>query len=165
MDTKNTHYTVLELEENATQEEIKQAYRRMMAKAHPDKISRLDYPAAVAKAFNEFAKSCNNAYDVLGNPSSRAGYDKDLAAARRAESQPAAKAQPQAESARPESPPTQHYTYRAEPDLSALFSLLSVGGGGGYDEPATQSGGTYYRGVGRPRKSDYTRGGNIRYGW
>lgn len=55
MASKN-YYEILELEENATQDDIKKAYRRLAIKWHPDKNSE---PQAQEK-FKEIAE----AYEV-----------------------------------------------------------------------------------------------------
>jgi len=66
MASKN-YYEILELEENATQDDIKKAYRRLAIKWHPDKNSE---PQAQEK-FKEIAE----AYEVLNDPDKRRRYD------------------------------------------------------------------------------------------
>lgn len=63
------YYEVLEISRTASNEEIKQAYRKMAMKYHPDRNP--DDPTAEAK-FKEAAE----AYEVLGNPDKRASYDR-----------------------------------------------------------------------------------------
>jgi DnaJ-class molecular chaperone len=70
-------YKVLEIDQNATQEEIKQAYRRLVKKYHPDKY--VDNP--LSKLAEEKMRDINAAYDMLigngtqstGNSSSYSG--------------------------------------------------------------------------------------------
>lgn len=67
MATSN-HYQVLELNESATQSDIKQAYRRLAKQHHPD--SRGDAPGD-----HEQIAQINAAYEVLGDPAARKRYD------------------------------------------------------------------------------------------
>ena len=60
MDMSKNHYVVLGIEENATQEEIKKAYRRKASETHPDKGGSVE-------AFQEVQA----AYDMLKTPASR----------------------------------------------------------------------------------------------
>lgn len=59
-----TAYTVLEIEETATAEEIRLAWKALIKKHHPDK-------GGDQALFDKIQKS----YDVLSDPSSRAEYD------------------------------------------------------------------------------------------
>ncbi|MBR5861681.1 MAG: DnaJ domain-containing protein [Bacteroidaceae bacterium] len=63
------YYKVLGVERNATQEEIRKAYRRMAKKYHPD-INKND-PTA-----KERFQEVNEANEVLGNPEKRKKYDE-----------------------------------------------------------------------------------------
>jgi curved DNA-binding protein len=58
------HYQTLGVDENATQEEIKKAYRKLANKNHPDK-------GGDAEVFKKIAA----AYEVLGDEQKRAEYD------------------------------------------------------------------------------------------
>jgi curved DNA-binding protein len=59
-----THYSTLGVSENASQDEIKQAYRRLANKHHPDK-------GGDQATF----KNISTAYDVIGDAQKRADYD------------------------------------------------------------------------------------------
>jgi DnaJ-class molecular chaperone len=59
------YYKILEVEEKASQDEIKKSYRKLAAMYHPDKN-----PQGEDK-FKEIAE----AYEVLGNPEKRSQYD------------------------------------------------------------------------------------------
>lgn len=63
------YYNVLGIERNATQDEIKKAYRKLAVKYHPDKN-------AGNKEAEERFKEISEAYQVLGNADSRKKYDE-----------------------------------------------------------------------------------------
>ncbi|KAJ2500749.1 DnaJ-like protein xdj1 [Coemansia sp. RSA 1972] len=65
MSTKS-YYEILEVDETATDSEIKRAYRQLAMKYHPDKN------ADGAEMFKEIS----HAYETLGDPSKRAAYDE-----------------------------------------------------------------------------------------
>src|SRR3972149_1226137 len=72
------YYTVIGVPRGASQEEVKQAYRRLAREYHPD--VRKDDPQA-----NERFKEINEAYYVLSDPDRRPQYARfGRAAARRA---------------------------------------------------------------------------------
>lgn len=66
-------YDILGVSKDATQNEIKKAYRKLSLKYHPDKHT-LDTPEEQKKN-EELFKEVTHAYDVLGNPEKRAQYD------------------------------------------------------------------------------------------
>ena len=68
MNTKD-HYSVLELDRDATQEEIKKAYRRLALKYHPDTNPK-------NKGAEEIFKEISEAYAVLSDPEKRRIYDR-----------------------------------------------------------------------------------------
>lgn len=64
-------YEVLDISEDASEEEIKNSYKRLAKKYHPD-VTDLD----VQKAEDRF-KEISIAYSILSDPSKRKAYDKD----------------------------------------------------------------------------------------
>ncbi len=64
-------YEVLGLNNNTSDTEIKKAYRKLSLKFHPDKNPGDTY-------FEDWAKKINEAFEVLGNPATRAEYDQQL---------------------------------------------------------------------------------------
>jgi DnaJ like chaperone protein len=59
----NASYKILEIEKNATEDEIKKAYRKMARKYHPDKVSYLGED--FQKAANEKFQKVNEAYEKI----------------------------------------------------------------------------------------------------
>ncbi|MGC8838489.1 MAG: DnaJ domain-containing protein [Anaerolineae bacterium] len=68
-------YEILELDESATLEEVKRAYRRLVRKAHPD----ANLNAQTAALFRQVQE----AYETLRDPAARAEYDARMEAQRR----------------------------------------------------------------------------------
>ena len=66
-----THYQTLGLSPQATSQEIKQAYRRLVKQFHPD--------SQTADADRETTVALNAAYEVLSDPQRRCHYDRELA--------------------------------------------------------------------------------------
>lgn len=66
-----THYQILGIDENASPEEIKSAYRKMAFKYHPDRN-----PGDRVAEFK--IKEINEAYGILSNPEKKAQYDLKL---------------------------------------------------------------------------------------
>jgi DnaJ like chaperone protein len=56
-------YKILEIERDATDDEVKKAYKRLAVKHHPDKVSNLG--ADVQRAAEERFKSISNAYETI----------------------------------------------------------------------------------------------------
>lgn len=68
-------YSILEVPRDASREEIRVAYHRLMKAAHPDVCHHANAEHA--------ASALNRAYETLGNNAKRAAYDMSLRAARR----------------------------------------------------------------------------------
>jgi len=62
------YYSILEVERNASHEDIKKAYRKMALKYHPDRNPG-------NKETEEYFKKAAEAYEVLGDPEKRQRYD------------------------------------------------------------------------------------------
>lgn len=68
MAIKRDYYEVLGIERNASEEDIKKAFRRLAFQYHPDRNKE---PGAEAKF-----KEISEAYEVLSSPDKRAAYDR-----------------------------------------------------------------------------------------
>lgn len=66
---KKDLYEILGVDRNATEEEIKKAYRRLAKKYHPD-LNPGD------KEAEQKFKEINEAYEILSDPQKRAQYDQ-----------------------------------------------------------------------------------------
>ena len=71
MMAKRDYYTVLGVTKNATDDEIKKAYRKLAMKFHPDR----NQGDGAKKAEEEF-KEAKEAYEMLSDPQKRAAYDQ-----------------------------------------------------------------------------------------
>jgi len=67
--TKRDYYEILGVQKNSSEDEIKQAYRKLALKYHPDKNK------GNAEAEEKF-KEATEAYEILRDPKKRAQYDK-----------------------------------------------------------------------------------------
>lgn len=67
-----THYEILGVNKNATQDEIKSAYKALIKRYHPD-LYQGDKTFAEKKT-----KEINCAYDILSDPISRKEYDEEI---------------------------------------------------------------------------------------
>jgi molecular chaperone DnaJ len=68
--TQQNHYDTLEVNPTASQAEIKQAYRRLAKRFHPDSQHE--------SASHDRIAQLNAAYEVLGDPQQRRFYDRHL---------------------------------------------------------------------------------------
>ncbi|TMW59659.1 hypothetical protein Poli38472_004728 [Pythium oligandrum] len=67
---RRNHYDILGVKKNATQEEIKKAYRRLALTYHPDKAKDTSHA--------ELFKDMSAAYNILSDPAARSRYDREL---------------------------------------------------------------------------------------
>lgn len=74
MEEKKSFYQLLEIAESVSFEEIKQAYKQMALKYHPD-VSPPDRMVENTRTFIRVQE----AYETLSDPNTRALYDRDLA--------------------------------------------------------------------------------------
>lgn len=70
------YYRLLGLERNASEEEIKRAYRRLVALYHPDRAGELS--PEVREEFAEVMILLNKAKEILLDPVKRSEYDRML---------------------------------------------------------------------------------------
>ncbi|MBW4540251.1 MAG: DnaJ domain-containing protein [Myxacorys chilensis ATA2-1-KO14] len=70
MSISSTHYQTLDLQPTASQAEIKQAYRRLAKRFHPDTNAET--------ANHDKISRINAAYEILGDPQNRRQYDQHL---------------------------------------------------------------------------------------
>ena len=71
-----THYEILGISREATEKEVKQAFRSLSMKYHPDKVVTSDQ--AEREQANTMMQQINEAYEVLGEESSRRQYNMEL---------------------------------------------------------------------------------------
>ncbi|WP_395687025.1 DnaJ domain-containing protein, partial [Caenimonas koreensis] len=71
MATKRDYYEILGVPKNASDEEIKKAYRKLAMKYHPDRHEGDNKSASEAKF-----KEAKEAYEMLSTPDKRAAYDQ-----------------------------------------------------------------------------------------
>lgn len=111
-----THYELLDVAHTASAEEIKHAFRREIAKYHPDKVQHL------GQEFQDIASAraaeLTQAYKTLTNAALRAEYDAGLGHAPAPASEASEPASPEpthppAEAARPEPRPEAHREHHA----------------------------------------------------
>ena len=71
-----THYETLGISKDATEKEIKQSFRSLSMKYHPDKV--LDKSKEEQDIAHRRMQEINSANDVLSDPEQRRGYDMEL---------------------------------------------------------------------------------------
>src|SRR6218665_2133528 len=69
--SKRDFYEILGVPKNASDEEIKKAYRKLAMKHHPDRNQ-----GSTAKPAEEKFKEAKEAYEMLSDPQNRAAYDQ-----------------------------------------------------------------------------------------
>jgi len=74
-ETMTTHYHTLGIPINATTERVKQAYRALVKKLHPDLFPSESHAQAEAQ---RRIREVNGAYAVLSDPERRESYDAKL---------------------------------------------------------------------------------------
>jgi DnaJ like chaperone protein len=59
---RDSDYKILEIDSNATDEEVRKAYRKMAVKYHPDKVSHLgeDYQRDAKEKFQKMQEAYEN---------------------------------------------------------------------------------------------------------
>ncbi|VEU75546.1 chaperone protein [Mycoplasmopsis maculosa] len=68
MDNNKDYYAILGVSKNATEKEIKMAYRKLAMQYHPDKVKD--------GSSDEKMQKINEAYDILSDPKKREHYDR-----------------------------------------------------------------------------------------
>jgi DnaJ like chaperone protein len=58
-------YAELEVEANATDQEVKKAYRRQMSRHHPDKLVANGLPESMAQVAKEKTQRIQEAYEAI----------------------------------------------------------------------------------------------------
>ena len=74
MTEQKNYYSILGLDNNATENDIKKAYRKMAAKYHPDKFATKS--ESEKKEAEEKFKEINEAHSVLSDPEKKRNYDQ-----------------------------------------------------------------------------------------
>ena len=70
-----TLYELLEVADEASEDEIKRSYRKLALKLHPDKVANSDVTEEEKAAAEQRFKRINEAYSVLSDPKQRQRYD------------------------------------------------------------------------------------------
>ncbi len=75
---KETYYAILGIKPDASQDEIKKAYRAKMSEHHPDHYR--NKPKSKQEEAEAMSKKVNEAHEVLMDPNKRREYDRDIGA-------------------------------------------------------------------------------------
>lgn len=73
-----THYDILGVKEGATYEEIRTRYRSSILNYHPDKLQKTNDLCNSINLPDDRFLEIQRAWEILGNPTSRAVYDIEL---------------------------------------------------------------------------------------
>jgi curved DNA-binding protein CbpA len=73
------YYQILDVTENASQEDIKKSYFRLARKYHPDLFSR-ELPSETVQKIDEVFDHITKAYQTLSDEKRKGDYDKELSA-------------------------------------------------------------------------------------
>lgn len=73
-----THYDILGVKEGATYEEIRTRYRSSILNYHPDKVQKTHDLSNSINLHEDRFLGIQRAWEILGNPTSRAVYDIEL---------------------------------------------------------------------------------------
>ncbi len=138
-------YATLGLKRTASEKEIKQAYRRLARKHHPD-VNPGD------KGAEERFKEINQAYEVLSEPAKRSKYDRYGDRWEQAEAFEKARQQAGAQGGFGAGAQTFEF------DLGDLFARGGGGGGRGFESIFD-----LFRGAGQQQRTGPSRGQNVEY--
>lgn len=74
MAKEQNYYEILGVKKNATEKELRSAFKKLAVIYHPDKIKESENKEDAEKKFAEIA----NAYETLKDPKTREEYDNEL---------------------------------------------------------------------------------------
>jgi hypothetical protein len=118
-------YQLLEVSPDASLDEIKRAFRREIAKYHPDKVQHL------GKEFQEIAATkaaeLTRAYKTLSDPATRSEYDAGDEAQPSGQPRPPSAPPPSAPATTPAEPATRPETESAPPSGASVFQQDRAG--------------------------------------
>lgn len=106
MAIKSDYYTVLGIDAEVDQDEIRRAFRERVRACHPDRVANLDVD--LRQLAEKKMVALNEAYAVLRNPARRAAYDDWRLRAKGSPAQTSARSTQQAKSSPPPPPVHEH---------------------------------------------------------
>lgn len=71
---EKTYYEILGVKRNASDKEIKKAFKKLALEYHPDKVKNMENKEEYETKFAQIA----NAYETLKDPKERQAYDEEL---------------------------------------------------------------------------------------